>query len=98
MSKHTPGPWHVGLEVIGTRNERGFTRHIVEKCWDDEQGEADHRLIAVAPDLLAALWGLVGQIEQSREGFGIYADSPSMTEALAEAHRVYAKATGETHE
>ena len=49
----TPGPWHVGHRTIGPKGPTGFTRHIVEMLWvDDEQGVADHRFIAAAPSLI----------------------------------------------
>lgn len=37
-----------------------------------------------------ALTGLVGQVEQAREGFGIYHDSPSMDSVMAEARAALA--------
>jgi hypothetical protein len=56
MSKHTPGPWRV---LYGERN--GDTQIMAQ---DDYfrvavTGAADARLIAAAPDMLAALKALV---------------------------------------
>ena len=59
MSKHTPGPW-IAREVSGAGwpGQRGFA---IDYNADQEQVvdfvyiEADARLIAAAPDLLAAL-------------------------------------------
>ena len=49
----TPGPWHVGRSNIGPKGPTGFTRHIVEMLWiDDEQGDADARFIADARSLI----------------------------------------------
>lgn len=68
MSEHTPGPWKIGRNIIGVRDETGFKRHIAAVLWDDEQGKADARLIAAAPDLLEALrallWKPDGWVEQ----------------------------------
>jgi hypothetical protein len=68
MSKHTPGPWEIrygnvsdadeGFGIAGTLD--GQT-HMVAECWPCStdidrrmQLRADARLIAAAPDLLAA--------------------------------------------
>lgn len=50
MSKHTPGPWTVG-------EKRGLKRgnYIVFPLPEDDEIDANARLIAAAPDLLAAL-------------------------------------------
>lgn len=65
MTQHTPGPW-----TIGSRTAGGCWRVIDAPTWDafakvvikmtddkadSEQGLANARLIAAAPDLLAAL-------------------------------------------
>ena len=62
-AQHTPGPWVVGKNIIGSRDEYGFNRHIVSMEWKDEQGAADSRLIAAAPDLLDALINLLATHE-----------------------------------
>jgi hypothetical protein len=61
MSKHTPGPWEVGYhDKHGQRTV--LSQHIeICTCWHHSVGaiekemEANARLIAAAPDLLAAL-------------------------------------------
>lgn len=66
MTKHTPGPWHVSdprpyasthcVDVIG-----GLS--LVAQCVPQSERnteKANARLIAAAPDLLAALKGLLG--------------------------------------
>lgn len=65
MSKHTPGPW-----ILGNRTDGGCWRVLDAPLWDafakvvikmtddngdSEQGLANARLIASAPDLLASL-------------------------------------------
>ena len=69
MNKHTPGPWHVmysnqhitsagGLSVrrimIHGGKPGGIHHQNVAQCLN-EQAEANARLIAAAPELLAAL-------------------------------------------
>jgi len=50
-AKHTPGPWRVsGKQSIRCESGNGY---IAKTNWDN--GEANARLIAAAPDLLAAL-------------------------------------------
>jgi hypothetical protein len=57
--KHTPGPWVIheidsGF-AISHHKQPNPHFHIAEMMWSDDQSEADARLIASAPDLLAAL-------------------------------------------
>ena len=67
-TQHTPGPWHVGIgngdgsifpEVGRTRLEDGGTTLYpiaqVNRGWNAVEDDANARLIAAAPDLLAAL-------------------------------------------
>lgn len=71
MNKHTPGPWVVQKYVVNARDEevssfeRGNLRERLRIVADEDSmmvvsdmvagGDADARLIAAAPDLLAAL-------------------------------------------
>lgn len=62
-AKHTPGPWTMGWE--GAVREPGLGRPCVGTTgyadWVGPHGaEADARLIAAAPDLLAALTAVLG--------------------------------------
>jgi hypothetical protein len=53
MTQHTPGPWYVGLredQTIFTQNLRVASVECPRKEW-----KANARLIAAAPDMLAAL-------------------------------------------
>jgi hypothetical protein len=59
MSKHTPGPWHIiggknWLRVAG-RNDVKVTDVALPKYTDQTRAIHDARLIAAAPELLAAL-------------------------------------------
>jgi hypothetical protein len=60
MSEHTPGPWRVAfgnrLEIHGPKDEIGWPKSIVYNAGlcTDEEAQANARLIAAAPELLAA--------------------------------------------
>lgn len=54
MSKHTPGPWCFG-SVIQTQDHVGIAQIIDNEEWPNGQVEANARLIAAAPEMLAAL-------------------------------------------
>jgi len=57
-TKHTPGPWHVhaGSPSIVRDEQNAF---VAEGC-----SNADTRLIAAAPELLTALEGIMGALDQ----------------------------------
>lgn len=54
---HTPGPWIVGPEIIDSDESPDYLRVTTKDCDIASRIllEADARLIAAAPDLLAAL-------------------------------------------
>ena len=96
MSKHTPGPWEVDESNpnLVARLVDGVYEYVCEvapssfstrEC-SDEQEEADARLIAAAPELLAALRVARADI---RRCFGDTVESLRLIEAAI------AKATGE---
>jgi hypothetical protein len=63
MAQHTPGPWYVGLredQTIFTQNLRVASVECPRKEW-----KANARLIAAAPDMLAALQDIMA--ESSRD-------------------------------
>jgi hypothetical protein len=82
MSKHTPGPWEVGYhDKHGQRTV--LSQHIeICTCWHHSVGaiekemEANARLIAAAPELLAAL-----QMVMSLYGDGFAADAQAYARA-----------------
>ena len=73
MSKHTPGPWAVGpdLEVFYAPNGAPITRPLRLTSMDGrtEEDVANAKLIAAAPELLAALEGLFDEYEDRRAQF-----------------------------
>ena len=94
MSKHTPGPWiwgkdYDGLYGAGPDNDvLTFARY--EGMWlaYGSHREADARLIAAAPELLAALIAL-----ERTAGIPAMNDDPVRVKARA----AIAKATGENN-
>ena len=60
-TKHTPGPWHVTGYHVEAR--AGAIATVCDAGDDDTEGDANARLIAAAPELLAALQGLVATLE-----------------------------------
>ena len=86
MSNSTPGPWHVSADqpIVFDAN-----KHVVADCYEHEHSlfaerYANARLVAAAPDLLAACTALV----RDNDGPGEFG------EALEFARAAIAKATG----
>ena len=90
-TKHTPGPWHFGVETIGQTIDHAAnyicaanTNTIV--CADIDSAD-DARLIAAAPDLLAALQELVAEwdwlqaAEDHRTGYTLDTNGVQMARA-----------------
>jgi hypothetical protein len=91
MSKHTPGPWRVTAKINTNiirqaRQDDGFDDYIAS-TWGGPH-EANARLIAAAPDLLAALIAALEDIEEYRIDANC---TPSSIELVIAA---IAKATG----
>jgi hypothetical protein len=95
-AKHTPGPWHIeeitpsdfhDCYILGAPN--GVYDDIIAtvQCTDLPQCMADARLIAAAPDLLAALQDIV-QASDANNG-------DSLMNAIQAAEAAIAKATGQ---
>lgn len=91
---HTPGPWEVGRGYASTHATpiRWEGENLAWVCGTDsphefslEQTLANARLIATAPDLLAALEGLLSDN---------YLADPINADRMAEARAAVAKATG----
>jgi len=82
-----------GLIPPGGGNLAG--RVIAEICrgWEEMLGKGYAGLDATRRELVAALDGMIGQVEQAME-CGIYTNSPSMAEALDVANAAIKKAKG----
>ena len=114
MAKHTPGPWQAIGTYVSKRKESGYTLPItrvynqksgspgIEPDMDLEEAAANARLIAAAPDLLAALKRLLDErcpfecdadsCECGENGTG-FNDAGEPCEHI-QACRAIAKATG----
>jgi hypothetical protein len=102
MSKHTKGPWHVGVgngegsvfaDEGRARMEQGGTTLYpicnVNRGWDDAEDAANARLIAAAPQMLTLLYNVMNLLsDPDADGF----DAVRMERDILE---VIAKATGD---
>lgn len=90
ISKHTPGPWRVGIADWSDAGNARYELHGIKTI-----SVADARLIAAAPDLLASLQRMLAQFES--EIRNEYEGTSMLDERLAEADHAsaaIAKATG----
>ena len=95
VAEHTPGPWttsrgDLGLLRLNARpSERGRTLHLATFA---EASDDDARLIAAAPDLLAALEELQAWVDKASDlGVPLHLESP----VCADARAAIAKAKGD---
>ncbi len=107
MTKHTPGPWQAN-DQLGTMNvytQEGVPiafNTLARTATDPAEAEANARLIAAAPELLAHLAEFVEawheEMEGSREPDGIdpYAAGEYIAGMYSEVKALIAKATGPT--
>lgn len=94
MNKHTPGPWHVVANLVqGKRKPNGDSR-TVAMVGSSSEDDANARLIAAAPDLLAALEGLAEIVNEETTRFPANRVVPAGV-AYAAAVNAIAKARGE---
>lgn len=79
MNKHTPGPWRVIPRDGKFPNavQRGREGGFEVRGLDNETEDADARLIAAAPELLAALSKAVAETEQMHFEAWVVRASPS---------------------
>ena len=87
MSKHTPGPWAVTLMPAGKAKVVDSHGFIIANVTGGPyaQGHIDARLMAAAPDLLAAAQYAVAMEDEPR----------FLYEAIRDLRAAIAKATGE---
>ena len=101
-AKHTPGPWAVGHEmnserpgsvpvVAMVRDSLGGKMHVAFVNGMAGEQEANARLIASAPDMLAALRGMLDGL---RVPTSVDDQNAEREEACAAARAAIAKATG----
>lgn len=107
MTTHTPGPWTVGERLSGSENHRGFTIGDARNQWglasvhpldsDGNEGRANARLMAAAPELLGALKRLVSINQEHNEAIlAITGRPPAWNDSyLNEARAAIAKAEGQ---
>ena len=99
-TKHTPGPWttynpstaqlYYSLRITSETDGHDVAA-LIPNGKNAERWEANARLIAAAPDLLAALDEMLGDAETM--------NAPYRNDAICErARAAIAKATGETSE
>jgi hypothetical protein len=96
MAEHTPGPWEaydghdhaLGHWLVLTED------HVVvcDTLFDGPTHEANARLIAAAPDLLAALIDIAGERFTPQAGYNAYNLDGMLTEAQELARAAIAKA------
>lgn len=116
--KHTKGPWHLGAgnctgriftDAEGQRmrlEEGGTTLYPICQIvhgWNEEEDEANARLIAAAPELLAALDQLLEWAEKAnsrlnyeRDGPLQFGGNPHLNPCFKNVRAAIARATGDT--
>jgi hypothetical protein len=93
-TQHTKGPWKFGSsndDSVYKRNIGGSDGYhvAVASSREDDEVDANARLIAAAPDLLEALQSIVDMDVAYQRG-------PKVEDAVEVARAAIAKATGET--
>lgn len=100
MSKHTPGPWKLaGKTTISNDGEDFCLANVGTFSIEQEEAEANARLIAVAPELLEALIGAVAQMSLAADCIenGRFDEALLHIRSLSrEKHAAIAKATGQS--
>lgn len=90
QAKHTPGPWG----CVDTSNHAhdyrltqadGYPLPLKVEANDHSEQRANARLIAAAPDLLAALTAIIG--DQPEDKYGYFAAHNAMDEDKRQAAR-----------
>jgi hypothetical protein len=92
--QHTPGPW--GYSKCRCGHPVCHSYHINHSRSNGAFDEADARLIAAAPDLLAALEGLFEQCAMVHKHWGDGANGKEADAAQDAGRAAIAKARGES--
>lgn len=89
-AKHTPGPWKVSGHMVRTECETSWP--VASCCYGTAaQSDANARLIAAAPELLAACDAMLNAIADNTDiGFDV-----DLNEAMRAARAAIVKAKGE---
>lgn len=98
--KHTPGPWHafrIGEGMLGSYTVRsadnpGIASVPMVQPGGDGVGRLNARLIAAAPELLAALEGLMEWEDEIAANLGLHTNPVPL---MAKARAALTKARGE---
>ncbi len=98
MSKHTPGPWKAGVDIFPRDIVRGkdliATTYGLGAEIEDEESLANARLIAAAPDLLAALYLLRDNSKETANCHRCESCASTARSTLAHIQMLIAKAAG----
>ena len=62
--RHTPGPWHVRADALSGETYIVAAGQLVARIQSPTNGKANARLIAAAPELLAAVHALLTMCDQ----------------------------------
>jgi hypothetical protein len=97
MAKHTPGPWHFEAGRIWQRGDNPEPIACADTYPEETEREANARLIAAAPDLLAALIDAVALLRvytspAGRDGPNPHTRGQALS-TMKEAQEAIAKAT-----
>jgi len=96
MTKHTQGPWLVEGRTVYALNDDGYNRFsalVQDAHTPGDELEANARLIAAAPELLAALEDATLQIKSNLTL--LKCDDEFIARQTAKARAAIAKARGE---
>jgi hypothetical protein len=89
MNNHTPGPWQLAGNKVFGKNTAHQVCFATDALKDKAQTKADARLIAAAPDLLAALEALTAWAQTVPTDL-------AEDRLQANARKAIARATGES--
>lgn len=87
-------PTSVDIAHLGSLFEAGFINPVTTEAYRAKEMEANARLIAAAPDLLAALEGLFEQCAMVHKHWGDNSNQKQADEAVENALNAIAKAKG----